>query len=111
MQCKISAEFFLRILDQILGKKTQGDLSLTVYSQFIMRFATNRYVYLFKGCFECRILSHEYFPNQNRIQENNVTECYLECQKENFTCRQNEPVYFALKVMLQNILLSVNVKF
>lgn len=68
-------------------------------------------MYLFKGCLEFSILCPEHIPNIHRIRENNETECYLECQKENSTCRQNEPVYFALKVMLQIILLSVNAKF
>lgn len=68
-------------------------------------------MYLFKGCFEFPILCPKHFPNKNRIKEKNETGCYLECQKENSTCRQNEPVYFALKVMLQIILLSVNAKF
>lgn len=112
-KCKIAAEYSLRILNQELDKKNlcRTICRLRVYSKFILRFATNLYMYLFKGCFEFPLLCPKHFPNKNRIDEKNETGCYLECQKENSTCRQNEPVYFALKVMFQIILLSVNAKF
>lgn len=80
--------------------------------KFRERFATNLYISLFKGCFEFPILYPDYFPPNNRLQERTVDGCYLECQKENCISRQNEPVYFALKVMLHiSLSSSVHVKF
>lgn len=79
-----------------------------ICSKFRERFATNLYSSSFKGCFEFPIFCRDHFPNRNRLQERTVDGCYLECQKENCTSRQNEPIYFALKVML-HITLSLSV--
>lgn len=83
-----------------------------ICSKLRERFTTKLYLSLFKGCFEFQMFCPGHFPNKHRLQERTVDGCYLECQKEGCISRQNEPVYFALKVMFHiSLLLSVHVKF
>uniref|UniRef100_A0A8W8NM25 WSC domain-containing protein n=1 Tax=Magallana gigas TaxID=29159 RepID=A0A8W8NM25_MAGGI len=49
------------------------------------------------GCFGISTLNQEHFYHTETIQNNTAEGCYLECQKENISCEQNQRLYFALK--------------
>lgn len=62
-----------------------------------MSLSYNTYVAIL-GCFDIGLLTPTLVLNPNFKKDTSVEECYIECQRKNIRCGQNEPIYFLIKV-------------